>query len=112
MFVRVKSTPNSPRKSVQLVESYRKDGQPRQRIIRHIGVATDDDALQRLKDMAEHIKATMLHEDQPRLFPPEDMAEMVIETKRKAEQKPQKALMVDLTRLRERDRVITGIHEI
>ena len=112
MFVRVKSTPNSPRKSVQLVESYRKDGQPRQRIIRHIGVATDDDALQRLKDMAEHIKATMLHEDQPRLFPPEDMAEMVIETRRKAEQKPQKALMVDLTRLRERDRVITGIHEI
>ncbi len=36
MFVRVKTTPNSPRKSVQLVQAVRADGKVRQRIVRHL----------------------------------------------------------------------------
>ena len=38
MFVRVKSTPNSPRRSVQVVESSRVGDRVSQRIVRHIGV--------------------------------------------------------------------------
>ncbi len=59
MFVRVKTTPNSPRKSVQLVESVRDGTAVRQRIVRHIGIALDEDELVRLKDLAEVVKAKL-----------------------------------------------------
>jgi len=39
MYVRVKSSLNSPRKSVQIVHSYREGNKVRQKIIKHIGVA-------------------------------------------------------------------------
>ncbi len=42
MFIRVKTTPNSPRKSVQIVESFRVDNKVKQKIVKHIGVALDD----------------------------------------------------------------------
>lgn len=42
MFVRVKTTPNSPRRSVQVVESSRSGGKISQRIVRYIGIALDD----------------------------------------------------------------------
>ena len=56
MFVRVKQTPNSPRKSVQIVQSVRKGSAVRQKIVRHIGVAQDDDELEKLKLLAESIR--------------------------------------------------------
>ncbi len=43
MFIRVKTTPNSPRKSVQIVESFREGRKVRQRIVRHVGIAMDAD---------------------------------------------------------------------
>ena len=46
MFIRTKTSPNSPRKSVQLVESYRVDGKVKQKIVRHIGIAEDEAHLQ------------------------------------------------------------------
>ena len=42
MFVRVKTTPNSPRRSVQVVESSRSGAKVSQRIVRYIGIALDD----------------------------------------------------------------------
>jgi len=56
MFVRVKSTPKSPRKSVQIVESKRIGGKVRQRIVKHIGVALNDEELEELKALANSIK--------------------------------------------------------
>ena len=86
MFIRVKSTPNSPRKSVQIVKSRRTDGKVRQRI-----------------------KAEMLHEHRPALFPPEQVAKMAIESIRKAKQ----VLPIDdLSSLYEEQRVISGLHEV
>ena len=109
MFVRVKSTPNSPRQSVQIVASVR-DGQTvRQRIVRHIGIAMDDDELVRLKDLAEVVKAKLQAQTQPELFPPEDTAQQVITAKQQA---PKGALQVDLKQLRETQRVVTGIHAV
>ena len=46
MFVRIKTTPDSPRRSVQLVEGVRDGGKIRQRILRRIGVAMDEDELE------------------------------------------------------------------
>jgi len=81
MFVRIKSTPNSPRKSVQLVESFRHDGKARQRVVRHIGIANDDDELQRLPELGEYVKAKLEADAPPALFPAEDLAQPAIEAR-------------------------------
>jgi len=112
MFVRVKSTPNSPRNSVQLVESYRKDGKIRQRIVRHVGIAMDEDELQRLRDLGEYVKAKLEAESQPALFPAEDLAQLAVEARKRHEAQDQEPLNVNLKKLREQQRVVTGIHEI
>lgn len=57
MFVRIKSTPNSPRRSVQVVESYRQGSQVKQRIVRYMGIALDDDEESKLRAMAEEFIA-------------------------------------------------------
>ncbi|MCY4305319.1 MAG: hypothetical protein OXC62_11190 [Aestuariivita sp.] len=91
MFIRVKSTPNSPRTSVQIVQSVRVNGKIRQRILRYVGVAHDDQEKQAPWKIAEHIKAKMFHEPQPSLFPPEYVTEMAIESRRK----PKHVLPID-----------------
>ena len=53
MFVRVKSTPNSPRRSVQVVQSSRVGERVSQRIVRHIGIALDSDEETKLRTMAQ-----------------------------------------------------------
>jgi len=112
MFVRVKTTPNSPRKAVQLVEGVRVEGKVRQRIVRHIGVATDEAELLRLRELGEYLKARIAEDRQPGLFPPEQVAEQVIEAGRASARAPDPApLPVDLKALREERRIVTGIHE-
>ena len=112
MFVRVKTTPNSPRKAVQLVEGVRIEGKVRQRIVRHVGVATDEAELLRLKELGEYLKARIAEDRQPGLFPPEQVAEQVIEAGRVSARAPDPSpLRVDLKALREERRIVTGIHE-
>jgi hypothetical protein len=56
MYIRTKTSKNSPRKTVQIVESFINDkGQPRQRIVQHLGVAFDDEQLRNLCSMAEKL---------------------------------------------------------
>ena len=59
MFIRVKSTPKSPRKTVQIVESKRIDGKVKQKIIKYIGVAANDEELEELKLLAAKFKAQL-----------------------------------------------------
>ena len=80
MFVRIKSTPNSPRKSIQIVESIRDGDHVRQKILRHVGIAMDEDELIKLKELAEYIKAKLEAEHQPSLFSPEDVMEQVLKS--------------------------------
>ena len=110
MFVRVKTTPNSPRKAVQLVESVRTGHTVRQKIVRHIGIAMDEDELVKLKDLAEVVKAKLQAHTQPELFPPEDVAGQVIAAQR--QQQDDTPLRVDLKQLRETRRVVSGIHAV
>jgi len=49
MFVRVKKRPNSPRCSVQIVENSCVMGKVKQTIVKHIGIAKDDNELEELK---------------------------------------------------------------
>lgn len=59
MYIRTKTTKNSPKKSVQVVESVRQGDKVKQRIVRHIGAAEDEHHLEELKKLA---KAAMAEE--------------------------------------------------
>ena len=63
MFVRVKSTPNSPRQAVQIVQSVREGDKVRQKILRHVGVAMNDAELVKLKEVAEFVKSQLQEEE-------------------------------------------------
>ena len=130
MFVRVKSTPKSPRKSVQIVESYRIDGKVRQRIIKHIGVAQDDIELEELKSLANSIKIKLELDGQLPLYTPKEIEdrEKKAQEKRKKEnnsrnerdkllnqldkEENRAKFNVNLLDIEEEGRIITGIHEI
>ena len=62
MFVRIKSSPNSPRRGVQVVESSRTGERVTQRIVRHIGIALDADEEIKLRAMAEEFISRSLAE--------------------------------------------------
>lgn len=53
MFIRVKTTPNSPRRSVQVVESRREGDKVSQRIVRYMGIALDEGEEAQLRAMAQ-----------------------------------------------------------
>jgi transposase len=111
MFVRVKTSPNSPKKSVQIVQSVRNGNKVSQKIVRHVGTALDDLELEKLKELAEFYKAKLEAEANPTLFSPETIAEMAINA-RKSKEDDDKPLNVNLKNLREEARVVTGIHEV
>lgn len=113
MYVRIKSTPNSPRKSVQIVQSLRKCDQVTQKIVRHVGVAMDEDELIQLKLLAESIKIKLESDGQELLFSPEDFARMKEQKKALLVSEDQKKdYEVNLKDLIEEQRVISGIHDI
>lgn len=112
MFIRTKTTPNSPRRSVQIVESIRFDNKVKQRIVRHVGVAMDERELGRLIDLAEYIKAKLeTEQSQQCLFSPEEMAELAIEYRKRNSGK-ENPLNVNLRELREEQRSVVGFHEV
>jgi len=112
MFVRIKSTPNSPRQSVQIVASERIGDKVKQRIVRYVGIAMNDEELVKMKELAEFIKAGLEAESSPALFRPDELARMSIDAKNKAGLSSEPSLNVDLKQLREESRVVIGIHEI
>lgn len=110
MFVRVKSSKNSPKKSIQIVQAYRNDqNQVRQRIIRHVGTAHSEEEIEQMKKLAHHIKTTLENEVQPSLFDVDTINSMIVSARATD---PSESLLVDLKQLREQARVITGIHEV
>ncbi len=112
MFVRVKSTPNSPRQTVQIVASERIGDKVKQRIVRYVGVAMNDEELLKMKELAEFIKANLEEEAAPALFRPDELARMAIDGRKTVDLSPDQPLTVDLKQLREESRVVVGIHEI
>lgn len=109
MFVRVKSTSNSPRKSVQIVQSVRKGDKVSQKIIRHVGIAMDDEELEQLKNLAESLRYKLENENQISLFTPEEIAKKSTSS---TEQDNSDDYNVNLRELVEEDRVVSGIHDI
>lgn len=110
MFVRVKSTPNSPRKSVQIVQSVRKGDKVSQKIVRYIGIAMDDYELGKLKMLAESIRIRMEAGGRQLLYSPEEMAQMKVKAKEREYKEDD--YKVNLKNLEEQQRVISGIHDV
>jgi len=114
MFIRVKKTPNSPRCSIQIVESMRIEGKVRQKIVKHVGVAKDDKELEELKILAESIKRKLELENCLPLFTPEELEKEIDRAKKKIDESKysEEDYIVNVKNLIEEDRVITGIHDI
>jgi hypothetical protein len=66
MFIRVNTTPNSPRKSIQICENQRVGDKVKQKIVRYVGIAHDEHEEQKLKDYAAGLitKITLEREQQ------------------------------------------------
>lgn len=112
MFIRVKTTPNSPRKSVQIVESVRKGNKVSQKIVRYVGIAMDDDELEKLKSLAESIKVKLEAENQQLLFSPEEFSEMKKKSVKHQTTITDEDYKVDIRNLTEEQRVVNGIHDV
>lgn len=119
MFVRVKTTPNSPRCSVQVCETRRTGATVRQTIVRYVGVAMDAQELDALKQLAEVIRVKLEQErsESLPLFAPEEIVgpQGALAHKKRGRPSRAKALGVDevrLKNLREETRVIEGVQEV
>jgi transposase len=105
MFVRIKTSPYSPRKSVQIVASRREGAKIKQTILRHLGVANNEQELLSLQAVAQLLLRQLREAEAPELL-------LVPATARRAAAVSHAALKVDLRHLQEQQRQITGFHEI
>ena len=126
MFVRVKTTPKSPRKTVQIVESKRVDGKVKQRIVQYIGVALDDNELEELKSLANSIKIKLELDEQLPLYSAQEIEKLEKYSKKSKTTNSSTSLSnpqgipdtdrdaynVNLLDVIEEDRVIKGIHDV
>lgn len=125
MFVRTKTTPNSPRKSIQIVENQRdaKTGNVKQKILRYVGIALDDKEEAQLKQLATEFMAKMLivqETNSPQTsmltaLDEESLKSSIRKTPgRKAKKRIEDVLPVNqvtLDMIEEETRVIDGVHE-
>jgi transposase len=129
MYIRVTTTPNSPRKSIKVVESIREGFKVKQVCVAHIGIASDESEIEKLRQIGlEFIATEQLRREntcsQQSLLDPETLAQRlaIIEkniTQRKRGRKPAVRLeqvtaddKVSLADLIEEKRVIEGIHDV
>lgn len=56
MFVRKKRSSSNPNTYIQLIESYRLDGKVRQKVIKHIGTASEPQQLEQLIELGNQLK--------------------------------------------------------
>ena len=114
MFVRIKSkSKDKYNKSVQLVESSRVNGKVVQTIVKHIGVAYNDEQLDELRLLAKSIQITLENVDKESLFQAEELIEdLTLEGKYDQSIYSEEDYNVDIRNLEEESRTITGIHDI
>ena len=123
MFIRVNKTPNSPRKSIQIVESIRIGDKVKQKIVHYVGIAMDDAEEQKLKDYAQDlivkIETKRLNEAKQKSLFPVSESEMQEHLKNKLGRKKRKNIedilppsQVNLDDIKEQNRIVEGVHEV
>jgi len=126
MFIRTKTTPNSPRKSVQIVENVRDaQGKVKQKIVRYVGISHSDSEELKLRALAMEITAKMKCDEEansPQISMVSNLSEYEIikglENKSKAGRKAKSRIedilpvsQVTLDMVDEESRIIDGVHE-
>lgn len=130
MWVRKKTTPNSPRCSAQIVKTLHVPGtkQKKQLIVRHLGVAQNEQHYNRLKEIGNVIIAQIKMKEQiardkanPQtslfdLIEPKEKTKALLKIKQQTIKSQRnvkrKSLKVDLKKIREEKRLITGVHDV
>jgi len=115
MFIRVKnkSTQEKYKMSVQIVHSFRDKGKVRQKIVKHIGVATSPKHLEELKLLARSIQIQLENEDIS-LFEPKELQKDLDtpQEKHRTSRYAEEDYQIDIRTLKEEKRVINGIHDV
>ncbi len=116
MFIRIKKSKNSPKCSVQIVESKRVDGKVKQKIIKHMGTALEGEELEELKGLAESVKRSMEESGQLPLYVEEPTP---VKENSKNSSKSQESIPtnrddfnVNMLDVKEEKRTIKGIHDV
>lgn len=112
MYVRTKTNPNSPRTAVQIVQSVRKGERIVQKLVRHVGVAMDNQELAQLKLLAASMKVALETGPQGSLWRPEELALRAARRPDQPSSKDDADYLVNLKEVREEERVVRGIHEV
>jgi transposase len=102
MFVRIKTHPNSLHKQIQICRSVREGAKTRQKVVRHIGTARNENEVEELKSLAVSIKTHIEEEERKAFYQPIKMPD-------------QKAIsdnQVNFAKITEKARYIEGFHEI
>jgi len=109
MFVRTIHQSNG-KVSILVVENIRQSGKVRQKKLFHVGTVSEEEVAH-YKDLAEFIKAELENKREAKLFSSQELAEMVIAS-RAHHAGDETPLPVNLRKLREESRIVTGIHDI
>jgi transposase len=109
MFVRTRERENG-KVTILIVENVRAAGKVTQKTLRTVATVLPSE-VDRFMELAEHIKAEMEVERGRNLFTSQTLSEMVISARKRSigDESP---LPVNLRKLREESRIVTGFHEI
>jgi len=108
MFVRVKTSNKGATTYVQIVQSIRKADRVTQKIVRHIGVAKDQEELKKLRFLAESIKLKLEAGGQEFIFKPEEIVKLGDSGKKYKDSD----YIVNVKNLKEEQRLVSGIHDV
>ena len=112
MFVRRKTSKNSPKIAIQLVENLRVGKKVKQKIIRHFGTALNEEEAKVLTRLALVYKEELLKQSQQlELFEKGDM-EAIDKLVESSQAKQPERLDVNLKNIVEEKRITTGIHQV
>ena len=121
MFIRVKTNPNSPRKSIQICENIRSGSKIKQRIVHYVGIALDEREEQKLKDYGAELIQKITAEraaasSQQSLFPlsanEASQKPRLGRPKQKELQDILRPSQVTLDEIVEESRLVEGVHEV
>ncbi len=114
MFTRVKTTPNSPRRSVQVVESLRVGAKVSQKIVRYMGIAMDDAEEAKLRQMAQEFieRETLARLNGQSLFEVESLPRKPGRPARQTLESVAGPEQVSLSEVKEVARRVEGPHEV
>lgn len=120
MHIRVKPNQKNGRFSIQIVESIRTAGKVKQKIVRHVGIAADDDEIAKLKNYAKELIAKIIEqrkteEKQLSLFEPNTLLSNKNKLGRPKRKKLEDILPTDkvvLSDIKEESRIVEGVSEI